>query len=232
MGFDLFDLSNDVAVVIGGTGGLGGAMADALAAAGAKVAVIGRSAERGAERVRAIEAAGGQAFFQSADALRENRLKKHVMRSNKNGVEQPFWSMPQEVTVPMQRCLLGATSANCHSMHGKVSSISIWWVESCSPAKSSGRHGTAQGWEHYQYCFYVGNDSIVTGRCLLRSESSRDKLDPILGKGMGHTGCACECDQPRFFSCRAKSSVAIQSGWKSFTARIADHWTHSDGAIW
>ncbi|MFO0922349.1 MAG: SDR family oxidoreductase [Pirellulales bacterium] len=76
MGFDLFDLSNDVAVVIGGTGGLGGAMADALAAAGAKVAVIGRSAERGAERVRAIEAAGGQAFFQSADALRRESLEE------------------------------------------------------------------------------------------------------------------------------------------------------------
>lgn len=66
---NLFDLSNDVAVVIGGTGILGGAMADALAAAGAKVAIIGRSEERGAARVREIEAAGGTAIFQSADAL-------------------------------------------------------------------------------------------------------------------------------------------------------------------
>ncbi|MEM7474039.1 MAG: SDR family oxidoreductase [Planctomycetota bacterium] len=65
----LFDLSEEVAVVIGGTGGLGGAMADALAAAGANVAVVGRSAERGAGRVSAIEAAGGTAIFQSADAL-------------------------------------------------------------------------------------------------------------------------------------------------------------------
>ncbi len=44
-------------------------MADALAAAGAKVAVVGRSAERGAERVAAIENAGGKAIFQAADAL-------------------------------------------------------------------------------------------------------------------------------------------------------------------
>ncbi len=43
----LFDLSDRVAVVIGGTGGLGGAMAVALAQAGASVAVVGRSAERG-----------------------------------------------------------------------------------------------------------------------------------------------------------------------------------------
>ena len=65
----LFDLSTDVAVVIGGTGGLGGAMADALAAQGAQVAVVGRSAERGAQRVAEIKAAGGKAIFQSADAL-------------------------------------------------------------------------------------------------------------------------------------------------------------------
>ena len=45
---DLFDLSGDVAVVTGGTGTLGGAMADALAAYGAKVAILGRNPERGA----------------------------------------------------------------------------------------------------------------------------------------------------------------------------------------
>ncbi len=65
----LFDLTGEVAVVIGGTGALGGAMAQALGDAGAKVAVIGRSAERGGERVRQIEAAGGTAMFQSADAM-------------------------------------------------------------------------------------------------------------------------------------------------------------------
>ncbi len=70
----LFDLSADVAVVIGGTGGLGGAMADALAAHGAQVAVVGRSAERGAERVKAIEAAGGRAIFQAANALDPSSL--------------------------------------------------------------------------------------------------------------------------------------------------------------
>lgn len=71
----LFNLQDDVAVVIGGTGGLGGAMADALAAQGAKVAVVGRSAERGAERVAAIEKLGGQAIFQAADALQGESLR-------------------------------------------------------------------------------------------------------------------------------------------------------------
>jgi NAD(P)-dependent dehydrogenase (short-subunit alcohol dehydrogenase family) len=69
MAAGLFDLSGDVAVVIGGTGGLGGAMAEALAVCGAKIAIVGRSEERGAERVKSIEEAGGTAIFQSADAL-------------------------------------------------------------------------------------------------------------------------------------------------------------------
>ncbi len=71
---DLFDLSHETAVVLGGTGVLGGAMAEALASAGARVAVVGRSEERGLERVRAIEAAGGKAIFQAADALDRDSL--------------------------------------------------------------------------------------------------------------------------------------------------------------
>lgn len=66
---DLFNLDQEVAVVLGGTGVLGGTMAEALAEAGARVAIVGRSEERGQERVRRIEATGGRALFQSADAL-------------------------------------------------------------------------------------------------------------------------------------------------------------------
>jgi NAD(P)-dependent dehydrogenase (short-subunit alcohol dehydrogenase family) len=73
---NLFDLSQETAVVIGGTGTLGGGMADALAAAGARVAILGRSQERGQERVRAIEKAGGRALFQPADAMDRQSLTK------------------------------------------------------------------------------------------------------------------------------------------------------------
>ncbi len=66
---NLFDLSNEVAVVIGATGVLGGALAEGLGAAGARVAVLGRNAERGHERVAAIRKAGGLAHFFSADAI-------------------------------------------------------------------------------------------------------------------------------------------------------------------
>ena len=73
---DLFNLEKEVAVVLGGTGVLGGAMAEALAEAGARVAVVGRSEERGRERVRAIESAGGKAMFQAADAMDRDSLTR------------------------------------------------------------------------------------------------------------------------------------------------------------
>ena len=65
----LFDLTGDVAVVIGATGVLGGALAEGLAEAGAKIAVIGRNAERGEARVKSIQAKGGIAAFFAADAV-------------------------------------------------------------------------------------------------------------------------------------------------------------------
>jgi NAD(P)-dependent dehydrogenase (short-subunit alcohol dehydrogenase family) len=76
MNNDLFNLEQETAVVLGGTGVLGGAMAEALAAAGARVAVVGRSEERGQERVRGIESAGGRAMFQAADALDRDSLAR------------------------------------------------------------------------------------------------------------------------------------------------------------
>jgi NAD(P)-dependent dehydrogenase (short-subunit alcohol dehydrogenase family) len=70
----LFDLSGEVAVVIGATGALGGAVAQGLGEAGAAVAVLGRNPERGQERVKQIAAAGGRAAFLAADALQRESL--------------------------------------------------------------------------------------------------------------------------------------------------------------
>ena len=77
----LFGLDGLTAVVVGGTGTLGGAFCDARAGAGAFVFVVGRDAPHGAARVAAIQAAGGQAEFFSLDATRREdyeALKLHL----------------------------------------------------------------------------------------------------------------------------------------------------------
>ncbi len=71
----LFDLTGEVAVVVGATGVLGGALAEGLAQAGAKIAVLGRNKERGAARVKKIIGEGGTAFFCVADALNPESLR-------------------------------------------------------------------------------------------------------------------------------------------------------------
>jgi NAD(P)-dependent dehydrogenase (short-subunit alcohol dehydrogenase family) len=63
----LFSLEGKVAVVIGGTGELCGAMAEGLAGAGAEVVLVGRSQEKATARLSKIEAAGGKAYFEKVD---------------------------------------------------------------------------------------------------------------------------------------------------------------------
>lgn len=70
----LFDLSGEVAVVIGATGELGGAIAEGLGQAGASVAVLGRNRDKGGARVKRISDAGGKAAFFSADAVKRESL--------------------------------------------------------------------------------------------------------------------------------------------------------------
>ena len=71
----LFNLSGKVAVVIGGTGELCGAMAEGLAGAGAEVVLVGRSAEKASARLAKIAAAGGKAWFHAAEATSKAELE-------------------------------------------------------------------------------------------------------------------------------------------------------------
>jgi len=60
-------LKNKVALVTGGTSGIGEAAALQLAKAGAKVVVAGRRESEGQAVVKSIEKAGGQARFVKTD---------------------------------------------------------------------------------------------------------------------------------------------------------------------
>jgi len=71
----LFGLGGQSAVVVGGTGVLGGALALGLARAGASVVVAGRDPAKGADRVREIAEAGGSAAFVRVDVCRRDSIE-------------------------------------------------------------------------------------------------------------------------------------------------------------
>lgn len=72
----LFDIREKVAVVTGGTGVLGSAMALGLAGAGARVVVLGRKKENGEAVLKKISEAGAKAMFVQADVLEADQLKE------------------------------------------------------------------------------------------------------------------------------------------------------------
>jgi NAD(P)-dependent dehydrogenase (short-subunit alcohol dehydrogenase family) len=88
-----------VAIVTGGTSGIGRATAIAYAREGAKVAVTGRREEKGLETVELIKEVGGEGLFIQTDVRDETQVKTMVEKTvsafgrldyafNNAGVEQ------------------------------------------------------------------------------------------------------------------------------------------------
>lgn len=82
----LFDISGRTALITGGTGVLGGAMAVGLAQAGAHVVVLGRKKENGDAILKQISDLGKTAMFVQADVLDADQLiaaREQVLREYK-----------------------------------------------------------------------------------------------------------------------------------------------------
>jgi gluconate 5-dehydrogenase len=75
---DIFRLDERVVLVPGGSGGIGSAIVEALAGAGAKVAVAGRSREAAQAAVDRAIAAGSDGVAIEADATREDDAERMV----------------------------------------------------------------------------------------------------------------------------------------------------------
>lgn len=80
MNSPLFSLAGRVAVVIGGTGELCGAIAEGYAVAGATVVLVGRDEKKAAAVLERISQAGGTAGFIAADAGRKADLESLLVQ--------------------------------------------------------------------------------------------------------------------------------------------------------
>lgn len=68
-------LDGKIALITGGTSGMGEAFAKLFAAEGAEVVVVGRNAEKGTKVVEAIQQKGGKACFMYCDVSNESDVK-------------------------------------------------------------------------------------------------------------------------------------------------------------
>jgi NAD(P)-dependent dehydrogenase (short-subunit alcohol dehydrogenase family) len=82
MGHPLLDLKNKTAVVIGGTSGIGLALAEGLAQAGANVVPTGRRPEQVSASASAVEALGCRSLAVTCDVTNDASLEQLLQRVN------------------------------------------------------------------------------------------------------------------------------------------------------
>lgn len=78
---NLFDLSNRVAIITGGNGGIGLGMARGLANAGAAVIVAGRNAEKNSAAVAELEALGAKAIAVEVEITSEASCRAMIAKA-------------------------------------------------------------------------------------------------------------------------------------------------------
>ena len=171
----LFSLKEKVIIVSGGTGILGGAFVKAIAAAGAKVVIIGRNEKVGDARAAEINNSGGIAIFIATDVLVEAQLinaREKIIASfgridglvNAAGGNIPEGVLPPEKDV-FDLNIEGVKNAMGLNLWGTIIPVQIFGPEI---AKS-------------------GNGSIVN----ISSVSTQRSVTRVLGYSMGKSAVDC-----------------------------------------
>lgn len=210
---NLFDLSGELAVVIGATGVLGGKAAEGLAQAGAKVAVLGRNAERGQACVQRIRKEKGGAQFFLADAISRESLQKAAAEIEKNlgpptilvnaaGGNDPKVTVTDQFK--FEQITLEDWRANFDT------NLVGGMLLPCQEIRT--RHGGARQRKHHQFCQCFRALAALARRGLFRGQGGRLESDPFFGPRMGAPPRPRQLHHARLFPRRTKSPSSLQPG--------------------
>ena len=166
---ELTELTGQIALVTGGTSGIGKAAALKLAEHGATVVVHGRDAGRGARVVEEIERLGGQARFVAAD-LSDPSAIAHLPCRSAGSTSWSTTPAPPGSDPPTSSTPPPTTSSSTEMSAPPTCSPPRWhrpWPTTAAGHHQPGQHGRHRG--------------PVRRRRLQRDQGSPGGHDPLLG---------------------------------------------------
>lgn len=200
MAVSMFSLEGKIAVVTGGSSGIGRALAEALAGAGASVVLVARRADRLAEATAAIDAAGGTSAAVVCD------LGDH------HSVDGPARDMAEPFGPP--DILINAAGVNFRETAEEVTpqswdatldlnlSVPFFLARALQPAMA------AKGWGRV-----INIASLQTERAMPRgiaygaSKGGVGQLTRAMAEAWGHTGTTANAIAPGFFPTELSAPV-------------------------
>lgn len=216
----LFGMTEQVAVVIGGTGVLGGTLCEGLALAGASVVVAGRDVERGEQKVQFVRDLGSQSVFLPVDSTSRASMQALLdavlsefgqvdMLVNAAGVNsaEPYFDITDEAFDLVLATNLKSTHLGCQIF---------------------GRHMAlqAQGGSILNLGSVSANVPLSRVFAYSASKAAVVNLSQNIARELASRGRPGQCAVPWFFSRRAESQSA------DARAHRVDYEANADGAIW
>ena len=119
----IFDLTNRVAVVTGGNGGIGLGIAQALAASGCNVSIWGRNAEKNTHAAATMAANPGKVDSQICDVTEVASVKANTSPIAKGGIQAQPGGRFAATNVTLRQLILNAYQLQDNQLAGGPSSM-------------------------------------------------------------------------------------------------------------
>ncbi len=209
---DMFSLAGKVAVVTGGSSGIGRAIGEALAGAGASTLLVARRGDRLDAAAAAIEAAGGTAAALAADL------------GNHHNIDGSAASLAEPFGVP--DILVNAAGVNFRELAEDVTpeswdatlninlSVPFFLAKALQPAMA------AKGWGKIINIASLQSVRAMPGGIAYgASKGGVDQLTRAMAEAWGHAGIRANAIAPGFFPTELTEAVFADPERSAFNAK-------------